>query len=180
MGGEEAAARRDPAAVTRFIERFAGTLVDSGVPRMPARVFAALLASDEGRLTAAELAETLRISPAAVSGAVRYLVQVAMASREREPGSRRDHIVVRNDAWYEMMMDRERMLKQWEDSLREGVEVLGSGTRGGARVAETLAFIEFLHSHLPRLLEQWREHRGRDPGGGPPPAAAAGDPSAGA
>ena len=57
---------------------------------MPARVFAALLATDSGRLTAAELAELLQISPAAVSGAVRYLTQVGMVHREREPGSRRD------------------------------------------------------------------------------------------
>ena len=35
----------------RFIERFASVLVESGVPRMPARVFAALLADDSGRLT---------------------------------------------------------------------------------------------------------------------------------
>ena len=29
----------------RFVERFASVLVESGVPRMPARVFAALLAT---------------------------------------------------------------------------------------------------------------------------------------
>ncbi|HEX6470727.1 MAG TPA: MarR family transcriptional regulator [Streptosporangiaceae bacterium] len=167
----------EPDRVARFIERFASTLVTAGMPRMPARVFTALLASDEGRLTAAELAETLRISPAAVSGAVRYLTQVAMASREREPGSRRDHIVVRDDAWYEMMMDRDRVLKQWEDILREGVEVLGTQTRSGARVAETLAFIEFMHSRLPELLKQWRELRDRHLGGGPSPGTAAGDPT---
>ena len=45
--------------------------------RMPARVFAALLASDDGALTSAELGEQLQVSPAAVSGAVRYLAQVS-------------------------------------------------------------------------------------------------------
>jgi DNA-binding transcriptional regulator GbsR (MarR family) len=165
---EENAPRPNAAAVSKFIERFAAALVDSGVPRMPARVFAALLASDAGRLTAAELADTLQISPAAVSGAVRYLTHVAMAGRERVPGSRRDHIVVRDDAWYEVLMDRDRILKQWADSLREGVEALGADTRGGARVAETLAFIEFMHAQLPILLGNWRKHReARRP---PPPS----------
>jgi DNA-binding transcriptional regulator GbsR (MarR family) len=158
---EEAVPERDPAAVSKFIERFASALVDSGMPRMPSRVFAALLAADDGRLTAAELAEWLQISPAAISGAVRYLTHVDMAAREREPGSRRDHIVVRDDAWYEIMMNRDRALKQWEDSLREGVDALGAGTRSGARVAETLAFIEFMHARLPALLDQWREQRDR-------------------
>ena len=42
-----------------FVERFASVLTESGFPRMPARVFAALLATDSGRLTAAELAAML-------------------------------------------------------------------------------------------------------------------------
>src|SRR4051794_8944516 len=73
--------------VARFIERFSGVLVDGGVPRMPARVFALLLASDDGRLTAAELADELQVSPAAVSGAVRYLLQTGLIERARGPGS---------------------------------------------------------------------------------------------
>ena len=68
------------------MERFASVLTESGFPRMPARVFAALLATDSGRLTAAELAALLHVSPAAISGAVSYLVQVNLASREAEPG----------------------------------------------------------------------------------------------
>jgi hypothetical protein len=48
--------RPDPAAITKFVERFAVMLVESGMARMPARVFATLLASDTGQLTAAELA----------------------------------------------------------------------------------------------------------------------------
>ena len=53
------------------VERFTSLLVTSGVGRMPARVYSAVLCSDDGRLTAGELAEALQISPAAVSGAVR-------------------------------------------------------------------------------------------------------------
>ena len=59
----------------RFVEHFALLLDEAGVPRMPARVFAAILADDAGRLTAGELAERLQVSPAAISGAVRYLTQ---------------------------------------------------------------------------------------------------------
>ena len=49
------AVERDEQAVRPFIERFASVLVEAGVPPMPARVFAALLVTDSGRLTAAEL-----------------------------------------------------------------------------------------------------------------------------
>lgn len=82
---ESAGAGRDTEAVSRFVESFAAQLVEAGMQRMAARVFAALLASDEGVMTSAELGEQLKISPAAVSGAVRYLAQTHMVSRERSP-----------------------------------------------------------------------------------------------
>ncbi|GAA2151427.1 MarR family transcriptional regulator [Kitasatospora kazusensis] len=151
---------RDEAAVLTFIERFAGVLTDSGFARMPARVFAALLATDSGRLTAAELAGTLRISPAAVSGAVRYLVQLNLVGREREPGSRRDRYRVHDDVWYEAAVRRDQMLLRWEGSLREGVAALGAASPAGVRMAESLAFFEFVRGELPDLLARWHAQRG--------------------
>ena len=150
---------RDPEAVSRFVERFAAVLSDAGVPRMPARVFAALLATDSGRLTAAELAEQLRASPAAISGAVRYLIPLNLVSREREPGSRRDHYRVHDDVWYESVAHRERVMALWESRLREGVAALGPGTPAGRRLAETLGFIEFIQAELPAVLARWRDLR---------------------
>jgi DNA-binding transcriptional regulator GbsR (MarR family) len=150
---------RDEAAVQRFIESFASALVDGGVPRMPARVFAALLATDSGRLTAAELAERLRVSPAAVSGAVRYLAQVSLISREREPGSRRDHYRLFNDLWYEAVLRREPLLTRWERAMRDGMAALGADTPAGARMAESVAFFEFLQEELPAVLARWRARR---------------------
>jgi DNA-binding transcriptional regulator GbsR (MarR family) len=152
---------RDPDAVLRFIERFAATLDDSGVPRMPARVFVALLATDSGRLTASELADLLRVSPAAISGAVRYLGHVGLTTREREPGSRRDHYRVDDHAWYEVTLRRERLLARWLDDARVGMEVLGPDTPAGARMAETAEFLEFLLEELPGLLERWRQRLAR-------------------
>ena len=70
-------------AVDRFVERFTALLIDGGMPRMPALVFSRVLAEDSGQLTAAEIAERLDVSPAAVSGAVRYLTRVGMLVRTR-------------------------------------------------------------------------------------------------
>ena len=156
---ESARTGRDAEAVSRFVESFAAHLVEAGMPRMPARVFAALLSSDEGSMTSAELGEQLRISPAAVSGAVRYLAQAHMVSREREPGSRRERYRVHGDQWYESLANREAVLKRWEGALREGVSSLGPGTPAGRRMAETLAFFEFLEEELAALMERWRERR---------------------
>jgi len=153
------AVARDPQAVSKFVEGFAAQLVEAGMQRMPARVFAALLSSDEGAMTSAALAEQLRISPAAVSGAVRYLTMTHMVSREREPGSRRERYRVHGDQWYEALTNREALIKRWEGALREGVTSLGADTPAGRRMAETLAFFEFVEGEVAAMMERWRAYR---------------------
>ena len=150
---------RDAAAVQRFIERFALDLTSSGVPRMPARVFAGLLTTDSGNLTAGELADLLQVSPASVSGAVRYLEQVALVVREREPGSRRDHFQVDQDVWHELYASRDRLLVQWIETVREGRDAVGPDSPAGMRLTETLAFFEFIHEELVDLTKRWAVRR---------------------
>jgi DNA-binding transcriptional regulator GbsR (MarR family) len=152
---------RRAAAVTSFVERFAADLESAGIPRLPARVFATLLTEDAGYLSAAELGERLHISPAAVSGAVRYLVQIQLVRREREPGSRRDRYRVSDDAWYEASMSRQAMLDQWSRTLERGVAALGPSSPAGARMRETYEFVEFLRQELPSMLARWRRLRAR-------------------
>jgi DNA-binding transcriptional regulator GbsR (MarR family) len=144
-------------ALRSFVERFAGHLVDAGMPRMPARVFATLLVSDTGRMTAAELADALQVSPAAVSGAVRYLGRVNMIARERDPGTRRDVYLIRPDSWYEMLLDRDQILKLWARTLQEGVRLAGPGTPAADRLAESVEFFEFMRAELEAMMERWRE-----------------------
>lgn len=141
------------------MQRFAAALVEAGMPRMPALVFAALLAEDSGRLTAQELVERLSISRAAVSGAVRYLIQVGVLRREREPGARRDHYVLADESWYEMVARRERVLDTWIATTRGGVAALGPTSVAGKRLADSLAFFEFLAGEIPAVLERWRTQR---------------------
>src|SRR5262249_41115943 len=152
-------AGRDPVAVGRFVERFASVLVEAGIPRMPARVFAALLAADSGRLTASELSEQLQASPAAVSGGVRYLIGVGMVSREGEPGSRRHHYRVPDSVWDEVISGRDRLMARWTAVLRDGIELVGADTPAGARLAESVQYFEFVSAELPRVMARWQEHK---------------------
>jgi len=127
---------------------------------MAVRVFVALLVSDDGRRTAAEVAEMLRVSPAAVSNAVRYLQQVRLVAREREPGERRDNYrVYSGDTRYEVITRRDEMLTHWQEDLREGIEAVGADTPAGKRLEETRLFYEFMHGELPLLIEKWRKLR---------------------
>jgi DNA-binding transcriptional regulator GbsR (MarR family) len=140
----------------KFVEKFGLALTDAGVPRMPARVFAATLASPEGSLTARDLGAILQISPAAVSGAVRYLAQVGLLKRARHPGERRDHFVVRGEYWYEVVSSQEKRYRELLDSLAEGIDAVGPGTPAGERLRETHDFFAFLSKEMPRLVDRWR------------------------
>ena len=141
-----------------YLERFASVLVAAGIPPMPARVFVALLVADAW-LTAAELAEVLRVSPAAVSGAVRYLTQLGLVHKERVPGSRRDYYRMPDDPWTDMFRLRDQVLQRWAALIGEGIDLLGTDTRAGARLAEHAMFFEFVSREMPEVLKRWDEYR---------------------
>lgn len=145
-------------AVARFVEDLASVLVDSGIPRMPARVMACLMADDRGALTSADLSQRLKISPAAVSGAVRYLAHVRMLRRTREPGSRRELYRVDHDVFYRAIAGRSALLEHWESVLRSGVQAVGADTDAGERLNETADFLQFMTAEVDGMLERWRAH----------------------
>ncbi len=149
----------DQEAVSRFVERFAAEMTEAGMQRMASRVFAALLASETASLTSAELADQLRISPAAVSGAVRYLTHVGMVAREREPGTRRERYVLHDEVWYETFTRRDQILVRWEKVLRDGAATLGPGSTAGARAAESADFFAFLREELASMTDRWKARR---------------------
>jgi predicted transcriptional regulator len=158
-------AQRDPEAVSRFHHDFVFALVQMGFPGMPARVFVALITTDSGRLTAAELGSQLQASPGAVSGAVRYLIQLGLVRREREPGSRRHYYRVPDKWWDEVVGIRESLMGRWAAVMRDGAGVLGAGTPAGTRVAESAEYFEFLSTEMPQVMRKWRERRAGLDGG---------------
>lgn len=150
----------------RYVERFALLLAGIGWPRMAGRVFAYALAHNADRYTAAELCRALRVSPAAISGAVRFLVLGGLLAKEREPGERVDTYRVYNDLWYEITLQRGDYIDPFVTVANEGAELLGRDTQGGRRMAETAEFYAFIRRKLPSLLAEWREHKRATFGGG--------------
>jgi predicted transcriptional regulator len=145
----------------RFVERMGGALTDAGLPRLPSRVFAALLVDDDGRMTAAELGDALDISPAAVSGAVNYLARLGMLRRERERGSRRDVYVVDDDAWHGAMMREDQTYAPMLAALGTAIETLGPTDPAYRRLVVTREFLAFVSEEMRGLAGRWEEHRQR-------------------
>ena len=151
---------RDERAVAAYVERFGNVLTEAGMPRLASRVFAQLLADDDGRMTALELTEALDVSPAAVSGAVQYLTQTHLIGKERERGSRRDVYVVHLDAWHDAMLSRDRLLSQMESSVRSGLDAVGGvGSAAGRRLAVSVEFLDHIAREMATMHASWERRR---------------------
>ena len=150
---------RDEDALARFVERFALVLAEAGFPRMPARVLVVLLTAESGLATAAEIADSLRVSPAAVSGAVRYLMQLELVTKEREPGERRDQYRIKEDLWYEAVERKDRIYARWAETLTDGIKAAGPNSQAGARLDETRRFFDFVRTETPAMMRRWRAMR---------------------
>ena len=132
------------------------TFDDMGFPRMPARVLVTMMASDQSSMSAAELAERLEVSPAAISGAVRYLSHVDLLAREPAPGSRTLRYRLPDDVWYESSVTRRGLVRSVADLAEEGVQALGGrDTPSGRRVGEMGDFYRFVDAELEGLLARW-------------------------
>lgn len=147
---------RDRSGPDGFVERFALHLAPAGMPRMAAGAFAGLLIAPDARRTAAEIAERLRVSPAAVSGAVR---QAGLVVREREPGRRRDHYRIQDDRWHGTIVQRDGMLEGRSRTLAAGVDAVGADAEAGRRLAETRRSSASLRAEMPALVRRWRAQR---------------------
>jgi predicted transcriptional regulator len=152
-GGQQVAGN----GVPEFIEKFAAVLIAAGFPPMPARVFVALLVTDSGRLTSAELTELLQISPAAVSGAIRYLTGLGLVHKERVPGSRREYYRMPADIWHQVTMMRAQVLTRWTALLKEGIDLVGPDSPAGQRMTGHAAYFEFLAAEMPGIFARWQE-----------------------
>jgi hypothetical protein len=153
--GGQGAREAPPDGLPEFIEKFAAVLVTAGFPPMPARVFVALLVTDAGRLSSAELVDLLRISPAAVSGAVRYLTGLGLVHKERVPGSRREYYRMPADIWHQVMTMRSQVLSRWTVLLNEGIDLVGPDSAAGRRMHGHAAYFKFLATEMPAIFARW-------------------------
>ncbi len=100
------------------------------------------------------------MSPAAISGAVRYLIQINMVAREPVPGSRRDRYRLVDDSWYEVTLEKMTLIKTLADFADQGVAAAGGpSTPAGARLANMRDFYVFVQEEMPTMLDKWADRK---------------------
>lgn len=145
-------------------EAAAAMLAAAGMPRMPARVMMALVGSPDDGYTAAEIADRLGVSAAAVSGAVRYLISTRLVQRLSRPGERRDRYDLTDDAWAGPVHATAATHRGLAEAMERIADENTGAPRSVARARENADFLRFLADRIPALLDEWRT--GADPGRG--------------
>ncbi|MFF0609047.1 helix-turn-helix domain-containing protein [Nocardia tengchongensis] len=148
---------RDPEQVRQITESFTELLVQQGVPRMEARVLACLHITDSGALTAAELVERLRVSPASISHAVGFLERQGMLRRELVPGGRRERYIIDDEVWLRALQANLQMNKALAATSQRAAEILGAATPAGARFESSAELLLLTSEALGQAMEQWRQ-----------------------
>ncbi|MFJ3913340.1 GbsR/MarR family transcriptional regulator [Streptomyces vinaceus] len=157
-GSEESAQAhgRDAEAVRAYEEVFATVFMQSGLPKMTARVLAGLYTTDAGSLTASELSASLQVSPASISKAITFLESQGLIRRERDE-RRRERYVVDDDVLYQSTMASARATAHLGEIARQGVTVLGPDSPAAARLENIARFVDFISESIMRAADQARE-----------------------
>ncbi|MFI6316435.1 MarR family transcriptional regulator [Nonomuraea sp. NPDC050556] len=148
---------RDPRAVQDLTESFATLLEQQGMPKMAARVLACLYVADSGTLTAADLVQRLRVSPASISQTVGFLEQQGLIKREREPGGRREHYVVDDELWVRSTQAALTMNDTLVVASQRAAEILGPTTPAGARFDVAAEFLQLVSTTMHQMMDQWND-----------------------
>ena len=144
-----------PAGAREFERLFALRMVETGLPRMPAGVFACLLVAENGSLSASQLVGRLGVSPASVSRAVRYLEQLRLIRREHDPVLRGEWYAMDNEVWYRSCLQQVQICLIWAETAREGTEIL-AGTDAAVRLRELSQYFDHVGRDLAEAAERWR------------------------
>ncbi|MFI8458136.1 helix-turn-helix domain-containing protein [Kitasatospora sp. NPDC085464] len=147
---------RDPHTVQDLTESWAAVLVRQGMPRVAAGVLACLYVTDSGALTAAELVQRLRVSPASISNAVTFLEQQGLLRRERTPGVRRERYVIDDGIWVRTLLVTMQMNDALVAEAKRAAGILGDTTPAGARFESSAGLLLMVNESLRQGMEQWR------------------------
>jgi DNA-binding transcriptional regulator GbsR (MarR family) len=142
-------------------EELALVLSTHGMQRMTARVLAALLFTEQPATTAGDLAEQLRASSGAISGAIKMLTSVGLVERVPAPASRRDHYRLRDNAWAVQYTNQNEVTVAVLKAAEAGIADTADGSLARQRLSQMRDFYTFLMDEIPALLDRWYQRSAR-------------------
>jgi len=152
---------RDLSAIRLLAEQMGLFLEQVGWPRMSGRVLGWMLLSDEQEISLDELADSLNVSKASVSGATRLLEQIGAIERVPRCGTRKAYYRLADDVWGRLISMEKRISDTFVGFADQARERLERNPERDARLAEMRRAFELYSEMLDRLISRWREERKR-------------------
>jgi DNA-binding transcriptional regulator GbsR (MarR family) len=144
----------------RLVEEFGLLYEQMGGTRMGGRVSGYLLMCDPPVQSLTRIAEALGVSKAAVSGAVRSLLQIGVVERVSEPGRRGDFYRALPGQMDTMLgLDHVHTL---HGLLDRGLRIVADRDQTQSNYAlmrDLLEFTAFMEAEMPTLLARWHKCR---------------------
>jgi hypothetical protein len=131
-----------------------------GMTPMAGRLWAWLLICDPPAQTAGELAEALKASRGAISGAAALLSSVGMIRRVRRRGDRREHFSVPPGTFDSVLRSTGTVYGRLLAITSEGLAAVEGHPRGCERLLEVHDAVAFLARELPVLVDRYLAERG--------------------
>jgi DNA-binding MarR family transcriptional regulator len=143
-----------------FVEEMGQYLASVGMTPMAGRMLAWLLICDPAEQTAAELAESLRASRGAISGAARSLETAGFIRRTRRRGDRREHLSVPPGAIRALAAGAGAIYHRLEVIAAHGIGVVADlPPPKRERIEEFHDFVAYVERLVPALMEQYVRER---------------------
>jgi DNA-binding transcriptional regulator GbsR (MarR family) len=139
-----------------FVEEFSRVFIESGFPRMEARVVAWLMMSDRSGMSSSGLAETLGASKGAISTATRFLVQVGLIERFHTSGERESRFRVNPMAWSDLLAVKTRGMRRVQEMAERGL-VYADTPESRAQLEELRDIYAFFEREMVDIARRWKE-----------------------
>jgi DNA-binding transcriptional ArsR family regulator len=131
-----------------------------GMTPMAGRLWAWLLICDPPAQTAGELAEALKASRGAISGAAALLSSLGMIRRVRRRGDRREYFSVPPGTFDSVLRSTGTVYGRLLAITSEGLAAVEGRPRGCERLLEVHDAVAFLARELPALMDRYLAERG--------------------
>ncbi len=144
-------------AKANYIEAMGQLMTSYGLPRISGRVLAALLLSDPPEQTAEQLAEQLKASRSALSGALQLLERLGYVERIHRAGVRKEFFCYRRDIWPELFQQQFQAIKRFRELAEQGLDLMHEAPKPARAALEGMyAFYHFWEQEQPDILARWQ------------------------
>lgn len=142
-----------------LIERMGAFYEQIGMPPTESRIMALLVVCDQTELTFDQIREVLQISKSATSNALNLLLLSQQITYRTKIGERKRYFSSNIMDWEQMIASEMQRTFRIKSLLQEALELRTKDSqRFNDQLRNFIAFIDFIGSKMPELMEQWQQH----------------------